>query len=75
MSYRDVDDVAAEFGVTRNWLLRQCGKRLLPHHRIGRQVKFSPDDVTAIAKATEVRPATVDEYAPTARSQAARRSA
>lgn len=37
-------------GTNHRWILRQCRKGLLPHHRVGKSVRFTGDDLSAIAE-------------------------
>lgn len=43
-------------GVHPRWLLAQARERRVPHHRLGRQVRFSEAQIREILAATEVRP-------------------
>jgi excisionase family DNA binding protein len=43
-------------GVNPRWLLAEARERRVPHHRLGRQVRFSEAQIREILAATEVRP-------------------
>lgn len=43
-------------GVNPRWLLAQARERRVPHHRLGRQVRFSEAQIREVLAATEVRP-------------------
>ena len=51
-------ELADLLGKTEEWVIRN-GPRL-PHHRIGRSVRFFPDDVAAILEITKRRPVVRD---------------
>ncbi len=56
-SWLDCAALAARMGVSKSYVQQQVTARLIPHHRVGRLVRFSPADVHAIERATEVTPA------------------
>jgi hypothetical protein len=49
-------DMAEKFGHAEDWWKRQSAAKKVPHHRDGRRVWFTDDDVAAYLRATEVRP-------------------
>ncbi|WP_410055474.1 helix-turn-helix domain-containing protein [Phycicoccus sp. M110.8] len=48
-------DTAKLLGVTQRWLEDQVQRRRVPHHRLGRQVRFSASDIEEIEKDARVR--------------------
>lgn len=56
-----VDQVAAELGVSEEWVRRQCRAGRFPHHRIARRLRFTDADLAAILAVMAVpqRPALV----------------
>lgn len=52
------EQLAAVLGVNASWVERQVAARALPHHRVGRLVRFTPADVRAIEKSMAVTPVT-----------------
>lgn len=48
MTPRSVDQVAAELGVSAEWVRRQCRAGRFPHHRIARRLRFTDADLAAI---------------------------
>jgi hypothetical protein len=50
-------DAAAAVGKSRFWLAEQVRRQRVPHLRIGRQVRFTAEQVAEIVAASEVRPA------------------
>lgn len=48
----DIDGLADLLGVSRSWVRDKVTARELPHHRPGRHVRFTPEDVEAIAALT-----------------------
>jgi excisionase family DNA binding protein len=59
-----VPELAAELGVSDEWVRQQCRDGRFPHHRVGRRIRFSDEDLAAIVAdmavpaATRPRPAT-----------------
>lgn len=49
-------EAAKRLGVTPRWLEDQVQHRRLPHHRFGRQVRFTENDITTILEDSRVRP-------------------
>jgi hypothetical protein len=43
-----VDQVAAELGVSAEWVRRQCRAGRFPHHRIAGRLRFTDEDLAAI---------------------------
>jgi len=66
-----VPELAALLGVAQSWVYEGTASRRLPHHRVGRYVRFSPADVDRIGHATAVEPT----RAPRLRSTAQRETA
>jgi hypothetical protein len=54
-----VADIAAELGVSEEWVRRQCRAGRFPHHRIAGRLRFTGEDVAAILAdmAVPARPA------------------
>jgi excisionase family DNA binding protein len=52
-----IAEAAAVLGVPRTWVRDKVTAREIPHHRIGRHVRFFADDIKAIKKQS-ARPAT-----------------
>lgn len=44
----DIDGLAAFLGVKRTWVRDKVTARAIPHRRIGRHVRFAPEDVDRI---------------------------
>ena len=55
-AWLDSPQLAAVLGVNTSWVERQVSARAIPHHRVGRLVRFTPDDVRAIEKSMAVKP-------------------
>ena len=51
-----VPQLAALLGVSRGWVYEGVASRRLPHHRVGRYVRFSPDDVDRIERTSQIEP-------------------
>lgn len=51
-----VPELAALLGVNESWVYTGTASKRLPHHRVGRYVRFSPADVDRIAHGTAVEP-------------------
>lgn len=49
-------EAAKRLGVTTRWLEDQVQQRRVPHHRLGRQVRFTMSDITTILEESRVRP-------------------
>lgn len=49
--------LAQVLGMSKSWVQEQVTAKALPHHRVGRYVRFSPADVRAIERSTAVAPA------------------
>ncbi len=47
----NIDELAELLGVKRGWVRDKVTARQLPHHRIGRHVRFTAEDVEAIVAA------------------------
>lgn len=52
------EQLAQVLGVGIGWVQDRVTDRTLPHHRVGRLVRFTPADVRAIEKQTAVTPVT-----------------
>lgn len=67
------EDMAARLGHSPDWWQRRASARLVPHHRDGRRVWFTEDDVTAYLAQTAVAPDRDDPLrSQTGRSRATR---
>lgn len=53
----DCAALAALLGMSKDWVQSEVTAKRLPHHRVGRYVRFSPADVAAIDRTTAVAPA------------------
>ena len=51
-----VQELAAVLGVAESFIYAGTASKQLPHHRVGRYVRFSPADVDRIAHSTQVEP-------------------
>jgi excisionase family DNA binding protein len=51
-----VDDLAHEWNVSGRTVTRLCAEGRLPHHRIGSQIRFTPEDRAAIRDQTLIAP-------------------
>jgi excisionase family DNA binding protein len=49
-------EVAELLGVSKWWVQEQVTAKAIPHHRVGRLVRFSPADIRAIEQRTAVVP-------------------
>jgi excisionase family DNA binding protein len=45
--FRGVPDVAAELGVSEEWVRRQCRAGRFPHYRVARQIRFTEADIAS----------------------------
>ena len=43
----DAREVARLFGIAPTWLLQRARERRIPHYRVGKYVRFDPDEVRA----------------------------
>jgi excisionase family DNA binding protein len=48
----NIAELAELLGVPRSWVRDKVTARELPHHRIGRHVRFFADDIAAIKQQT-----------------------
>lgn len=65
--YYSVENVAELIGVSEQWIWRQCRANAIPHHRFGRQYRFSTQDLRDLNSQTAVA-VTDRQLAPTTRS-------
>lgn len=56
-AWLNCEQVAQVIGMSKSWVQEQVTAKALPHHRLGRYVRFSPADVRAIERSTAVTPA------------------
>lgn len=54
-AWHDVDDVADLIGIQRRTVLKWCRERKLPHMRLGRSIRFTPEQIQEIQAAYSVR--------------------
>jgi len=47
-----VEEVAAFLGVRKSWVYSHVADRSIPHHKIGRYVKFRPREIAGWVEAT-----------------------
>jgi excisionase family DNA binding protein len=57
-------DAAALLAVSPRWLLAEARERRVPHHKLGRQIRFAPEHVAAILADSLVCPAAREPVAP-----------
>lgn len=50
------DEAAAETGLPVDWLYRQARRGKIPHHRLGRKVRFTESDLVQLVQDTQVVP-------------------
>lgn len=50
-------EAAERLKVTESWLKKRVAARTIPHTRIGRHIRFSEADLTALVAQSEVSPA------------------
>ena len=50
----DIEQTAAYLGVTPRWVRRAVAERRIPHHKIGKLVRFHRDDLDAYLDAQRV---------------------
>lgn len=55
-AYRTMDDLAAMFGRSRDWVRRRCASGEFAHIRIGSVVLFSDDNIAEIIASHQRRP-------------------
>jgi excisionase family DNA binding protein len=48
MKWLSCNDLANELGMSSRTIQHWCRERKIPHHRLGRTIRFSPQDVEAI---------------------------
>ena len=48
------EEVASLTGMSEKWLWAQCKAGAIPHHRLGRRVRFTHDDMRALVAQTAV---------------------
>jgi excisionase family DNA binding protein len=53
----DAREAAELLGVPYTWLLAEARARRIPHHRLGRYVRFSPADLRDWLQSTRIEPA------------------
>jgi excisionase family DNA binding protein len=46
-----VDEAAARLGVTRGWIYERTRRKAIPHRKLGKFVRFTEQDLQAIADA------------------------
>ena len=51
-----VPELADLLGVSPSWVYEGTAAKRLPHHRVGRYVRFSPADVTRIERTSQIEP-------------------
>jgi excisionase family DNA binding protein len=56
-SWLSSEQLAEVLGVSKSWIQDRVTDKTLPHHRVGRLVRFTPADVQAIERQTAVAPA------------------
>ena len=48
--------LASRIGMSKAWVQERVTAKAIPHHRVGRYVRFSPGDIAAIERSTAVTP-------------------
>ena len=51
-----VPELADLLGVSPNWVYEGTATKRLPHHRVGRYVRFSPADISRIERQSQIEP-------------------
>lgn len=54
-----VAEVAEAWGHSEDWWTRRARRREVPHHLIGRQIRFSAEDIARIMASSAIKPAVV----------------
>ncbi len=49
-----VDEAAARLGVKRSWIYERTRRNTIPHRRLGKFVRFTEQDIRAIADAAAI---------------------
>jgi excisionase family DNA binding protein len=49
--FMTVDEAAERLGVTRSWIYERTRRKALPHRKLGKFVRFTEEDLQAIADA------------------------
>jgi excisionase family DNA binding protein len=57
-SWLSSEQLAEVLGVSKKWVADRVTNKTLPHHRVGRLVRFTPADVQAIDRQMAVTPVT-----------------
>lgn len=57
MTWLSTEDVAAQTGFTTRTIQRWARERRIPHIRVGRTIRFTPDQVSEIIAEYTVKPA------------------
>lgn len=52
------DELAEVLGVPASWVRAKAASHEIPHRRIGRHIRFAPEDVAAILASSERQPVT-----------------
>ncbi|MDI1289363.1 MAG: helix-turn-helix domain-containing protein [bacterium] len=47
-------EAAGELGVTESWLRRSATAKKVPFHKVGREIRFTEDDLASIVSMTAV---------------------
>lgn len=50
----DLTAAAQVLGVHPDWLYKRCTAKTIPHHKVGRRIRFTPTDLAAIERSTSV---------------------
>lgn len=69
--FYSVEELAQIIGVSEAWVYRQCQAHAIPHHRFGRQYRFTPQNVRDLTDQTAVA-VTADKLVPTGGAHKAR---
>lgn len=51
--FKTVDDVARKFNVPKSWIYVAVASGKLPHVRIGKYVRFRPDDIESYLRSQQ----------------------
>lgn len=60
---RNFTEAAEWLNVSESWLRKQVAARLVPHTRLGRNVRFTDENLQAIAERGRVEPSTAGRKA------------
>ncbi len=53
--FMTVDEAAERLGVKRSWIYERTRRKAIPHRKLGKFVRFTEQDLRAIADAAAIR--------------------